>query len=146
MRKSTGKTQSGRKGSVNGRRSRRDRATYRVVSGGTSGHKTIVARKVRQKWGVSQKMMSRLLCTSVRQISSIETSGKPPGHRTQKSLKEIDRLREGLEEVMKPDYIAEWLEIPNEGFAGLKPIEVIERGEIDRLWQMIFFLRSGVPA
>jgi hypothetical protein len=29
---------------------------------------------------------------------------------------------------------------------GLKPIEVIERGEVDRIWQMIFFLRSGVAS
>ena len=29
---------------------------------------------------------------------------------------------------------------------GLKPIEVIERGEVDRIWQMIYYLRSGVPS
>ena len=29
-------------------------------------------------------------------------------------------------------------------FDGLKPLEVIERGEIDRLWNMIFYLESGV--
>ena len=28
----------------------------------------------------------------------------------------------------------------------LKPIEVIERGEVDRAWQMIFLLRSGTPS
>jgi hypothetical protein len=27
----------------------------------------------------------------------------------------------------------------------LKPIEVIERGEIDRLWEMVYRLRSGIP-
>jgi hypothetical protein len=34
---------------------------------------------------------------------------------------------------------------PNEAFGGLKPLEVIERGEIDRIWQMIHLLRSGTP-
>jgi hypothetical protein len=29
---------------------------------------------------------------------------------------------------------------------GLKPLEVIERGEIDRLWNMIFHLESGVTS
>jgi hypothetical protein len=33
---------------------------------------------------------------------------------------------------------------PNEALGGLKPLEVIERGEIDRLWDMIFCLESGV--
>ena len=34
---------------------------------------------------------------------------------------------------------------PNDAFNGLKPLEVMERGEVDRIWQMIFVLRSGVP-
>jgi hypothetical protein len=34
---------------------------------------------------------------------------------------------------------------PNDAFDGLKPLEVIECGEVDRIWQMIIILRSGVP-
>ena len=37
----------------------------------------------------------------------------------------------------------EWLDTPNDAFDGLKPLEIIERGEIDRLWNMIFYLESG---
>ena len=37
-----------------------------------------------------------------------------------------------------------WLTAPNDAFDGLKPLEVIERGEIERIWQMIDQLRSGV--
>jgi hypothetical protein len=33
----------------------------------------------------------------------------------------------------------------NHAFGGLKPLEVIERGEIDRLWNMVYELRSGMP-
>jgi hypothetical protein len=44
---------------------------------------------------------------------------------------------------MKKDYIAEWLSIPNPAFEDLKPIEVIERGESDRLWRMIYYLEAG---
>ena len=32
---------------------------------------------------------------------------------------------------------------PNDAFNGLKPIEVIERGEVDKIWEMIYRLRSG---
>ena len=38
----------------------------------------------------------------------------------------------------------EWLRTPNAAFGGLKPLEVIERGETDRLWRMLFYLESGV--
>jgi len=41
------------------------------------------------------------------------------------------------------EYLGKWLETPNSAFGGLRPLEVIERGESDTIWQMIYFLRSG---
>ncbi|MBX6313085.1 MAG: hypothetical protein IRY99_09260 [Isosphaeraceae bacterium] len=48
--------------------------------------------------------------------------------------------------MVKPRVIPEWLDTPNETFEGLKPVEVIERGEIDRLWNMVFYVESGVAS
>lgn len=59
--------------------------------------------------------------------------------------KELCRLQEGLARVMKPAFIPQWLHTPNEAFEGLKPLEVIERGQINRIWRMLFYLESGVP-
>ena len=39
--------------------------------------------------------------------------------------------------------VGEWLDTPNEAFSGLKPLDLIERGEVDRLWRMIFEVQSG---
>jgi hypothetical protein len=58
---------------------------------------------------------------------------------------EIRRLREALARVIRPDFIGPWLQNPNQAFSGLKPIEVIERGEVDRLRRMIYELESGIP-
>lgn len=60
-------------------------------------------------------------------------------------FEELRRLQEGLARVMKPNFIPQWLHIPNEAFDGLKPLAVIERGQIDRIWRMIFYLESGMP-
>jgi len=62
------------------------------------------------------------------------------------SAKEIQRFQARLSQVVKPEVIPEWLATPNEAFDGLKPLEVIERGEIDRLWDMIFYLESGIAS
>ena len=51
-----------------------------------------------------------------------------------------------LAEVVTADEIPIWLDTPNPAFDGLKPLDVIERGEIDRLWNMIFYLESGVAS
>ena len=37
-----------------------------------------------------------------------------------------------------------WFHRPNPSFDDLKPLEVLERGQIDRLWQMVYELESGV--
>lgn len=61
-------------------------------------------------------------------------------------IRELERFQERLAEVVRSEFIPEWLETPNQAFEGLKPLEVIERGEIDRLWDMIFYLESGVAS
>lgn len=58
----------------------------------------------------------------------------------------IERLRERLAEVVSADAIPQWLDTPNPAFDGLKPQEVIERGEAARLWKMVFYLESGVAS
>ena len=58
---------------------------------------------------------------------------------------ETQRLLTALGNLVDPDTIPVWLQTPNDAFGGLKPLEVVERGETDRLWRMVFFLESGVP-
>ncbi|HUG89588.1 MAG TPA: antitoxin Xre/MbcA/ParS toxin-binding domain-containing protein [Planctomycetaceae bacterium] len=55
-------------------------------------------------------------------------------------LREIDRLVEALSGVIGGEVIGAWLVRPNEAFGGLKPLEVIKRGEIDRVWRMVYEL------
>ncbi len=100
---------------------------------------------IRGKLGLSRKMFSRLAGFSERAIADWE-SGKPLSEPGQRRLKELDRFRERLSEIVSSEAIPAWLNTPNEAFEGLKPLEVIERGEIDRLWDMIFYLESGVAS
>ena len=57
----------------------------------------------------------------------------------------MQRLYQTLSRVMKPEFIAQWLEAPNEALKSFKPVEVIERGEIDRIWMLLFELDAGIP-
>lgn len=61
-------------------------------------------------------------------------------------LLDLHRVVDALAEVMSAGAIGEWISTPNGAFNLLKPLEVIERGEIDRIWRMIFVLRSGTPS
>ncbi|HEX4412174.1 MAG TPA: hypothetical protein VH107_01010 [Lacipirellulaceae bacterium] len=100
---------------------------------------------LRQGFGVSRRVFSRLSQFSERAIADWE-SGEALGGASRQRMTELERLQQGLATVIEPEFIGEWLQAPNESFDGLKPLEVIERGQIDRLWRMIHLLESGVPS
>ena len=58
---------------------------------------------------------------------------------------EMDRLLDALARVMKPAQVGRWLKQPNTAFDGSMPLQVVERGEQDRLWRMLYDLESGQP-
>ncbi len=52
---------------------------------------------------------------------------------SQRAIILVKRLLRSISEVIRKEVVADWLEQPNEGLGDLKPIEVLERGEADRL-------------
>ena len=104
-----------------------------------------LVERVRRKWGVNQKIFARLTGFSERAIADWE-GGKPVSEPGLRRIKELDRFRDLLSEVVDADAIPGWLDTPDDASGGLKPLEVIERGEIDPLWSMICYLESGVSS
>ncbi len=100
---------------------------------------------LRAKLSLPRKIFSRLTGFSERAIAAWE-SGKPISEPGLRRMREIERFRDRLAEVVGAGAIPQWLETPNPAFEKLKPLEVIERGEIDRLWKMLFYLESGVAS
>ena len=100
--------------------------------------------KLRSRLGFSQVVFSRMLSVSTRSLANIE-GGDALSETIARKLIEVQRIVDALSEVITPEIIGEWLKTPNDAFDGLKPLEIIERGEVDRIWQMIFMLRSGTP-
>ena len=88
--------------------------------------------------------VSRLTGYSSRAIADW-ASGKPLSQSSAQRVTEIERLCDALGKVVKPESIGRWLQTPNDAFDGSTPLQVIERGEVDRLWRMIYRLESGEP-
>jgi transcriptional regulator with XRE-family HTH domain len=100
--------------------------------------------RLRGDLGLPLKDFARLTGFSERAVASWE-AGSPVSPPVRRRLLELDRLFRSLAELVKDGTIPEWLQTPNPAFGGLKPLEVIERGEVDRLWRMIYYLESGMP-
>jgi len=100
--------------------------------------------ELRHKLRMAREAFGRLVNVSVRTIADVESNQKRVA-KLQRNYVEVDRLCGALGEVVDPASLGDWFDVPNEAFGGLKPVEVIERGEIDRLWEMFYRLRSGMP-
>jgi DNA-binding transcriptional regulator YiaG len=101
-------------------------------------------KELRQSIGINQQTFARLTGFSLRAITDWE-GGKPLSEPARQKMVELSRLHEGLTRIMRSESIPQWLDTPNRAFSGLKPLEVIERGESDRIWRMIFEFEHGIP-
>lgn len=99
-------------------------------------------RRLSQTYHLSNEALSRVTGASPRTIS-YWNAGMAPQRSTAQKLKEVTRLFDALSDIIKANAIGPWLQRPNRQFDGSTPLQVMERGEGDRLWQMIWQLREG---
>lgn len=133
-----------RKGVIAGRSRARplNRDEARPVAKLPKGFLATVA-EVRAKMGLSQLEYSRVAGYSLRSIAGWE-GGKPLSESARQKLVETERLRVALSGLMPAFELGEWMRTPNPAFEGQSPIQVIENGEADRIWRMIFQINANV--
>src|SRR6267143_5442040 len=93
-------------------------------------------------FGVTQDSFTRLTGFSPRAVAHW-ASGRTPSGSAQKRLTELTRLFDALSDMVDSKAIGEWLKEPNPAFDGSTPLQVIERGDTDRIWRMILELQIG---
>lgn len=101
---------------------------------------------LRSALGMTRETFGRLVSVSPRKLADVESDPeKAAKFRRNRNYVQAKRLHDALSEVVDPACLGEWFNTPNEAFGEFKPIELIERGDIDRLWEMVYRLRSGMP-
>lgn len=93
-------------------------------------------------FGVTQDSFTRLTGFSPRAVAHW-ASGRTPSGSAQQRLSELTRLFDALSDMVDSKAIGDWLKEPNPAFDGSTPLQVIERGETDRIWRMIWELQTG---
>ena len=97
-----------------------------------------------ESYGVNQDTFTRLTGFSPRAVVHW-AQGRKPSASTERRLTELGRLFDQLEKFVSGENIGPWLKEPNPAFDGSTPLQVVERGETDRLWRMLYELESGEP-
>ncbi len=101
--------------------------------------------QARKGLGVTQEIFAKMIGVSARSIAGWET-GSPLKHEaSRRRILEMIRLGSSLRDVMRPEFVSQWLVRPNEELGGYSPLHILERGETDRLWRSVFLLSSGLP-
>ena len=95
-------------------------------------------------YGLRREELTRLTGFSLRAVADW-SAGKAPSVPALRRLREVRRLLEALESVVRREHLLPWLRTPNPAFGGSSPLQVVENGEMDRLWLMVHELGSGEP-
>lgn len=101
-------------------------------------------RRLRNRFALTQPKFARVLGISQRRLADLE-AGKTPSEPIGRKITEADRLHTALKKLVRDEAIGPWMDQPNRAFGGRRPIQVIEDGEIDLLWAMIYDMQSGNP-
>jgi hypothetical protein len=95
-------------------------------------------------YAITRDTFTRLTGFSPRAVAHW-VQGRKPSASTERRLTEMKRIFEALETLVTKDAIGPWLKESNPAFGDSTPLQVIERGETDRVWRMIYELQSGEP-
>jgi DNA-binding transcriptional regulator YiaG len=95
-------------------------------------------------YGLKREDLGRLTGFSLRALAEW-SAGRLPSTPARRRLHEVRRLLDALAEVVRIEAIPNWLGQRNSAFDNMTPLQVIELGEVDRLWQMVYELGSGNP-
>lgn len=96
-------------------------------------------------YGLKREELGRLTGFSLRALAAW-AKGDLPSLPAKRRLHEVRRLLDALAVLVKRERIPEWLHQSDPAFDKMTPLQVIEVGEIDRLWAMVHELGSGQPA
>ena len=97
------------------------------------------------RFGISRETLTRITGFSLRALANW-SQGARRSSSTARRLTEVKRLFAALEKLVSREAVGPWFKEPNPAFDGSSPLQVIERGEIDRIWRMLHELESGEPA
>ena len=116
----------------------------REVEMDTKKSEKMTLARLRTTLGWSRNQLARVMNASDRALVNWE-EGDPISPVYAAKLREIQSICNELKQLMKPEEIGSWLLAEMEEFEGRTPADLISKGEIGRLWESLFYLRSGMP-
>lgn len=107
---------------------------------------TLSARQVRLALGVSRDRMGRLLEVTSKTVGRLEDQNRLPAQpATATRLAKLKELTDLGLLVYAPDGFARFMATPLPVFGGLTGLQLVERGEVERVFAELASTYDGVP-
>jgi hypothetical protein len=97
--------------------------------------------ELRSLLAMSRDDFCRLLNVSVRTLADVEYC-RNQGEKLRRPYAELARLCLALSRLMPVEALRGWFTVPVARYGGMKVVDIIQRGEIDRLWEIVFRARA----
>ena len=108
---------------------------------------TLDAREVRLALGISRDRMGRLLEVTSKTVARFEEEGRLPAQPAVASrLARLKELADLGRLVYTPEGFAQFMTTPLPVFGGLTALQLIERGDIERVFAELASTYEGVPS
>ena len=103
---------------------------------------------LRKKLNCSQEKLARIIGIAGRTVSRWETNKSIPSALANIRIRELQRILDKMNGVIKEDKKGEWLNTPNEELNNDTPLEVISRGseEAKEILELLHRIEWGIPA
>lgn len=100
--------------------------------------------ELRQALEMTRSEYARLLGFSERAVADWE-AGKRATEPAVRAVGQLQRIYDKASSVMEANYVGKWLMTSNKALGNEKPVQLLERGETDRLWRVLFTLEACMP-
>jgi putative toxin-antitoxin system antitoxin component (TIGR02293 family) len=102
---------------------------------------------LRKKLSCSQEKLARIIGIAARTVSRWETNKSIPSALADRRIRELQKIIDKMDGVIKKGKEGEWLNTPNEELNNDTPLEVISRGSegVKEVLELLHRIEWGIP-
>ncbi len=134
----------GRRSPTDARRQAISRKSSRMVRPASSPWVAQI-KTLQEGFALNQLELATQLLRCAPRSLLLWNQGAVPNESVLIRLEELSRLYKALAELMPENEVGPWMKRTNDYLEPLTPLEVINRGQIDRLWHIIHNVGTGMP-
>ena len=105
---------------------------------------TRTIEQITQDFSISIETLARFLNTTSRTVMRWKKEGVNPSSHHREKLEKIAYIDRKLRQVLKPEGVERWLHAYNDSLGGKRPIDLLAKGQYDKLLSAIGQLEEGV--